>query len=41
MLALGSFLIPGGRLGDILGRRRMLITGTGAEGEAEAGPSPS
>jgi EmrB/QacA subfamily drug resistance transporter len=28
MLALGSFLIPGGRLGDILGRRRMLITGT-------------
>jgi MFS family permease len=22
MLALGSFLIPGGRLGDILGRRR-------------------
>jgi EmrB/QacA subfamily drug resistance transporter len=28
MLALGSFLIPGGRLGDVLGRRRMLITGT-------------
>ena len=28
MLALGSFLIPGGRLGDILGRRRMLIIGT-------------
>jgi EmrB/QacA subfamily drug resistance transporter len=28
MLALGSFLIPGGRLGDILGRRRMLIAGT-------------
>jgi EmrB/QacA subfamily drug resistance transporter len=28
MLALGAFLIPGGRLGDILGRRRMLITGT-------------
>jgi EmrB/QacA subfamily drug resistance transporter len=28
MLALGSFLIPGGRLGDILGRRKMLITGT-------------
>ena len=27
-LALGSFLIPGGRLGDILGRRRMLIIGT-------------
>ena len=28
MLTLGSFLIPGGRLGDILGRRRMLIAGT-------------
>jgi EmrB/QacA subfamily drug resistance transporter len=27
MLALGAFLIPGGRLGDILGRRRMLIAG--------------
>jgi EmrB/QacA subfamily drug resistance transporter len=27
MLALGAFLIPGGRLGDIVGRRRMLITG--------------
>ena len=27
MLALGSFLIPGGRLGDLLGRRRMLIIG--------------
>jgi EmrB/QacA subfamily drug resistance transporter len=27
MLALGSFLIPGGRLGDIVGRRRMLIVG--------------
>ncbi|MGH2956029.1 MAG: MFS transporter, partial [Solirubrobacterales bacterium] len=28
MLALGSFLIPGGRLGDLFGRRRMLIAGT-------------
>src|SRR3954451_18739099 len=28
MLALGSFLIPRVRLGDILGRRRMLIIGT-------------
>jgi EmrB/QacA subfamily drug resistance transporter len=28
MLALGSFLIPGGRLGDILGRKKMMITGT-------------
>jgi EmrB/QacA subfamily drug resistance transporter len=27
MLALAAFLIPGGRLGDILGRRRMLIVG--------------
>jgi MFS family permease len=27
MLALGAFLIPGGRLGDILGRRRTLIAG--------------
>jgi EmrB/QacA subfamily drug resistance transporter len=27
MLALASFLIPGGRLGDILGRRRVLIVG--------------
>ena len=29
MLALGAFLIPGGRLGDILGRRRVLIAGIG------------
>jgi EmrB/QacA subfamily drug resistance transporter len=28
MLALGAFLIPGGRLGDIYGRRRLLIAGT-------------
>jgi EmrB/QacA subfamily drug resistance transporter len=28
LLALGAFLIPGGRLGDLLGRRRMLIFGT-------------
>jgi EmrB/QacA subfamily drug resistance transporter len=28
MLALAAFLIPGGRLGDVLGRRRMLIAGT-------------
>ncbi|MEX2253476.1 MAG: MFS transporter [Thermoleophilaceae bacterium] len=27
MLALGAFLIPGGRVGDILGRKRMLIVG--------------
>ena len=28
MLALGAFLIPGGRLGDLVGRRTMLIAGT-------------
>jgi EmrB/QacA subfamily drug resistance transporter len=28
MLALAAFLIPGGRLGDLIGRRRMLILGT-------------
>ena len=27
MLALGAFLIPGGRLGDVIGRRRTLIVG--------------
>src|SRR4051812_22839510 len=27
MLALAAFLIPGGRLGDILGRKRMLMIG--------------
>jgi MFS family permease len=27
MLSLGAFLIPGGRLGDLVGRRRMLIVG--------------
>ena len=27
MLALAAFLIPGGRLGDIVGRRRMLVAG--------------
>lgn len=27
MLAVAAFLIPGGRLGDILGRRRMLVVG--------------
>ena len=43
MLALGSFLIPGGRLGDILGRRRMLIAGTAIFGLASlaGGLAPS
>src|SRR3954454_14476162 len=43
MLALGSFLIPGGRLGDVLGRRRMLITGTAIFGLASlaGGLAPS
>jgi EmrB/QacA subfamily drug resistance transporter len=27
MLSLGAFLIPGGRLGDIVGRRRMMVVG--------------
>jgi MFS family permease len=27
MLAVGAFMIPGGRLGDILGRKRVLLTG--------------
>jgi EmrB/QacA subfamily drug resistance transporter len=36
MLAGGAFLIPGGRLGDILGRRRMLIIGLALFGGASA-----
>src|SRR3982075_3923688 len=27
MLAVGAFMIPGGRLGDILGRKRVLLAG--------------
>jgi MFS family permease len=27
MLALGAFMVPAGRLGDIFGRRRALLTG--------------
>jgi MFS family permease len=27
MIALGSLLIPGGRAGDVLGRRRVLLLG--------------
>jgi len=34
MLALAAFLIPGGRLGDILGRKRMLVVGLGIFGTA-------
>jgi EmrB/QacA subfamily drug resistance transporter len=43
MLALGSFLIPGGRLGDILGRKRVLIAGTAIFGLASlaGGLAPS
>jgi EmrB/QacA subfamily drug resistance transporter len=43
MLSLGSFLIPGGRLGDVLGRRRMLIAGTAIFGLASlaGGLAPS
>jgi EmrB/QacA subfamily drug resistance transporter len=36
MLSLAAFLIPGGRLGDILGRRRMLIVGIAIFGGASA-----
>ncbi|MGH2961261.1 MAG: MFS transporter [Solirubrobacterales bacterium] len=43
MLSLAAFLIPGGRLGDILGRRRMLIVGIAIFGGASAvcGAAPS
>jgi MFS family permease len=33
-LTLASFLIPGGRLGDLLGRKRVLLTGIGVFGFA-------
>jgi EmrB/QacA subfamily drug resistance transporter len=43
MLALAAFLIPGGRLGDILGRKRMLIAGLAIFGLSSlgAGLAPS
>jgi len=45
MLALAAFLIPGGRLGDILGRRRMLVAGiclfAGASTVCGLAPSPA
>jgi EmrB/QacA subfamily drug resistance transporter len=34
MLALAAFLIPGGRLGDVLGRKRMLLVGLAVFGAA-------
>jgi EmrB/QacA subfamily drug resistance transporter len=37
MLALAAFLIPGGRLGDILGRRRMLFVGLAVFGLSSLG----
>jgi EmrB/QacA subfamily drug resistance transporter len=44
MLAGGAFLIPGGRLGDIVGRKRMLIVGivlfAGSSGACALAPSP-
>jgi EmrB/QacA subfamily drug resistance transporter len=43
MLALGAFLIPGGRVGDLLGRKRMLIIGLAIFGGASlaAGLAPN
>ncbi len=45
MLAGGAFLIPGGRLGDIVGRKRMLIAGivlfAGSSGACALAPSPA
>ena len=34
MLALGAFMVPGGRLGDMFGRRRVLLTGNALFGAA-------
>ncbi|KUI16751.1 MFS transporter [Mycobacterium sp. GA-1285] len=36
MLALGSFMVPAGRIGDILGRRRTLLAGVALFGVASA-----
>jgi len=36
MLALGAFMVPGGRIGDIFGRRRALLTGIALFGAASA-----
>jgi EmrB/QacA subfamily drug resistance transporter len=43
MLALAAFLIPGGRLGDLLGRKRMLLVGLAIFGVSSlgAGVAPS
>ncbi|MGH3489327.1 MAG: MFS transporter [Actinopolymorphaceae bacterium] len=37
MLAVGAFLIPGGRLGDIVGRKRMLMIGIAGFGACSLG----
>ena len=34
MLALGAFMVPGGRIGDIFGRRRALLAGIALFGSA-------
>src|SRR5690349_2735032 len=36
MLALGAFMVPAGRLGDILGRRRTLLFGVALFGVSSA-----
>jgi MFS family permease len=36
MLALGAFMVPAGRIGDIFGRRRALLTGIALFGLASA-----
>src|SRR6185369_6558578 len=36
MLALGAFMVPAGRLGDIFGRRRALLAGVALFGVASA-----
>ena len=36
MLALGAFMVPAGRIGDIFGRRRALLTGVALFGVASA-----
>src|SRR5256714_4046148 len=41
MLAVGALMIPAGRLGDILGRKRVLLTGVTVFGLTPLGPGLS